>query len=207
MDDFRDQLIEQNRNEMRRINKIFTAAFFITAVPSLAVILGSLMDLLVAIMTVGIAKWTVGSMISLLLGVMLVIAALQAHQKQKHDIVITMVLLIAMFFAKLLFGGEVYTELIAMLAGCGAQIFTLAQFKALERLSRQDGYPDFNPIYYHYDPLPDEKILRPSRLAAENAEKTDKLPEDNDMQDISELPETDGDYSDYAEQEKRRREL
>ncbi len=132
---------DANRDDMRRISRIFSAAFYICAIfPAIPLIvsLGSFTATLITLGTAGMDPLTVFS--SILANGGLIAAYLWSYLKDKRGTIaaIAAVILWWLLYVHADPEGLIIVALVTVL-----QAVCFAQYKKLDYLKTQEGYPDF----------------------------------------------------------------
>ncbi len=149
-----EEKMAENCISMHKINKLFTAAYYVSsAVPALAFIY-SLAMLASIIMTMG--NTDMSGFFPIIMAVMsagLCFINGMAEQKNLRCVIISATAQTLLFVFVTSDTPRIFSLTglcsMAFFAGAVLQIICLTRFKTIAWLEMQPGYPDFNPIFFH----------------------------------------------------------
>ena len=138
------ELIEANFKEMSELKKLFNAAFIISAVPSLLYLLLGFFSLISIVITAGKVAPSAGFLFILLLSVVSLICFSFSRMMEKNATLISIAVLVLLLIMYCVTENPLFV--ILSLAGIALQCVCFSQYKRLDFLKSQEGYPYFNTL-------------------------------------------------------------
>ena len=145
------------RCRMKRINRIFDICFFVCAAPVAVNILVCLVGIVSYFMTVGLSE-TALSLPLLIVNAAIFIVYSCARLKNRKFIYLSMGIIVVQMILKFIKIKFPFLLLVQL----GMQFYSLGQMDEVDKLSKIDGYPDFNGIFTHAQEDKSGLLMRPS---------------------------------------------
>lgn len=145
------------RCRMKRINRIFDICFFVCAAPVAVNIFVCLVGIMSYFMTVGLSE-TGLSLPLLIVNAVIFIVYSCARLKNRKFIYISMGIIGLQIIVKFI----KFEFPFLLLVQLGMQFYSLGQMDEVDKLSKIDGYPDFNGIFTHAQEDKSVLLERPS---------------------------------------------
>lgn len=136
--------LERNLRESRKIRRLFTAAYYICISTSAIHILLCAVQLLAMLLTLGRSE-PIFNIFRLALSVTSIFFFAYSHEQERKwtyaSVILLMVMLLCELFGLLRNSFPIITFIQLIF-----QIICLTRYPAIERLKKEEGYPDFNPV-------------------------------------------------------------
>ena len=138
------ELINANFKEMSDLKKLFNAAFVISAVPSLLYLLLGLFSLITTVITAAKVAPSAGFILMLLLSAVSLVCFSFSRMMEKKATLVSIAVIVILLIMYCVIENPLFV--ILSLAGIALQCVCFSQYKRLDFLKSQEGYPYFNTL-------------------------------------------------------------